>query len=106
MTTISKIKEGIIIVNGIRVWEEVEMIKEVKGKIVYITADSEVRWERIQSRGEKIDDVLSYERFLELEANRTEVLIPDIGKKADFEIENNSSEEEFQKKTKEIMKKI
>jgi len=103
---IKNIKKGIIILNGIRAFEEFEMIKKMGGKIVYITADSKIRWQRLQKRGEKKDDSLPYRKFLELERAKTEVLIPKIAQKADFKTENNNSEEFFYREIKKIIKKI
>jgi hypothetical protein len=40
---IKNIRKGIIIVNGIRAWEEYKMIKKLGGKIIYITADSKIK---------------------------------------------------------------
>lgn len=101
---IKNIKKGIIILNGIRALEEYKMIKKLGGKIIYITADSKIRWQRIKSRGEKKDDLISYQKFLKIERAKTEILIPQIGKKADFKIENNSSRQNFYREIKKIIK--
>jgi dephospho-CoA kinase len=103
---IKNIKEGIVVLNGIRVWEEFRMIKRLGGKIVYITADSKIRWQRIKNRGEKKDDLISYQKFLKIEKNKTEILIPQIGKKADFKIENNGSKNNFYKECRKILTKV
>ncbi len=95
-----------IIVDGIRVWEEFEMLKGLGAKIVYITADSKKRWQRIAGRGEKKDDIIPYEKFLELEKVETEILIPEMGKKADFRVENNGSKEELAKKIAELINRL
>ena len=103
---IEKIENGILILNGIRYWEEFEMVKKLGGKNLYITTDQKIRWQRINKRGEKTDDFSSYEKFLEKEKAKTEILIPEIGKKADFKIENNGSRDDFYKKIDTIMKSI
>lgn len=103
---IKGIKKGIIILNGIRAWEEYKMIKNLGGKVIYITTDSKTRWQRIQKRGEKKDDPISYKKFLKLEKAKTEILIPQIGQKADFKIENNSSKRNFYQKIKTVLRKI
>jgi len=100
------IKKGVIILNGIRYWEEFKMIKNLGGKIFYITASPKIRWHRLRKRGEKKDDFSSFRKFLEREKAKTEILIPKIGKKAEFKIENNSSRQVFYKKIREIMKKL
>lgn len=103
---IKNIRKGIIILNGIRAWEEYEMIKKLGGKIIYITADSKIRWQRIQNRKEKKDDFISYKKFLKMEKSKTEILIPTIGKQANFKIENNDAINIFYKKIQEIKKQL
>lgn len=103
---IKNIKRGTIILNGVRVWEEFKMIKKLGGKIIYITADSKIRWQRVTRRGEKKDDKTSYQKFLKMEKAASEILIPQIGKKADFKIENNGSIKDFHQKIESILEKI
>jgi dephospho-CoA kinase len=103
---IKKIKEGIIVLNGVRVFEEAEMIKKLGGKIIYINAESIKRWKRVKKRHEKKDDDSTYDKFLELEKASPEKLISKIGQQADFEIENNGSKQEFCRKIEEIINKI
>jgi dephospho-CoA kinase len=99
----NSIKEGIIILNGIRAEGEAKTIKENCGKIIYVTADSKKRWERVCIRKEKSDDDISYEKFLDMHKLATEVPIPKIGKEADFRIENNGSKELFHEEIKKII---
>lgn len=103
---IEGIKKGIIILNGIRYWEEFEMIKKLDGKIIYITADQKLRWQRLRKRGEKKDDFSSFKKFLEREKAKTEILIPKIGKKADFKILNNGSLDNLYQKIEKVIKKL
>ncbi len=103
---IDKSDKKVIILNGIRVWDDFELLKEKKGKLIYITADEKIRWKRLQERGEKEDDNVNFQEFLEKEKAPTEIEIPKIGKRADFIIENNGSLEELREKTLEIIKKI
>jgi dephospho-CoA kinase len=103
---IKNIEEGIIILNGIRYWEEFEMVQKLGGKNLYITADQKIRWQRTNKRGEKIDDSSSYDKFLEKERAETEILVPEIGKKADFKIENNASRNDFYKEVDKIINNL
>lgn len=103
---VNGMKKGIIILNGVRMPQEVKMIKEIGGKIIYITADSRTRWERVTKRGEKKDDSVSYEKFLEMEKAKSEVNIPDLGREADFRIENNGSVDNLYKKIDMLIKNI
>lgn len=103
---IKNIKKGLIILDGLRAWEEFKMIKRWGGKIIYITADSKTRWQRVRKRGEKKDDSFPYRNFLEREKAATEFLIPKMGQKADFKIENNGSKQLFCKKTQKIINNL
>jgi dephospho-CoA kinase len=103
---IDNISEGLIVLNGIRYTEEFDMIKEAGGNIIYITADSKTRWQRVQARGEKKDDNAPYEKFLELNKAATEILIPEIGRKADHKIDNNGSLDDFYKQIDNVFNKI
>lgn len=100
------IDKGIIILNGIRKELEVPSIKEIGGKIIYITGDPKIRWERVKIRGEKTDDDVSFEKFLEMHKAEAELQISSIGEKADFKIENNGTKEEFYQEVKKIIDKI
>ena len=97
------IEEGIIIFNGVRKELEIPAIKEIGGKIIYITGEPKIRWERVKIRGEKADDDVSFEKFLEMHNAEAELQIPEIGAKADFKIENNGSKEDFHKKVKKAI---
>jgi len=103
---IEHIKEGLIILNGIRYWEEFKIIKKKGGKIIYITADPKIRWQRLRKRGEKKDDFSPYKTFLKKEKAKTEILIPEIGERADFKIVNSGSHKDFYKEIGNIIKRI
>lgn len=103
---IKDVKEGIIVLNGLRVFEEAEMIKSLGGKIIYLTAESKKRWRRVKSRNEKEDDNSTYQKFLQLEKAEPERLISRIGQKADLKIENNGSRQSFYREIKKIIDKI
>lgn len=99
------IEEGIIIFNGIRAEGEAESVKEIGGKIIYVTASSEKRWERVCKRKEKADDNVPYKKFLEMHEAETEIPIPKIGKQAEVKVENNGTKQDFYNKIKEILLK-
>ncbi|MFH1643264.1 MAG: AAA family ATPase [Patescibacteria group bacterium] len=103
---IKSMTEDVVILNGIRVWDEYSMVKELGGVIVYVTTDAKIRWERMGERKEKADDKSTWEEFLKRSQNATELFIAAIGEKADFKIENNGSLEEFHKKIDELMNKL
>lgn len=66
-----------------------------------------MRFERLKDRGEKIgESEMTYEQFIEEENATNELLIPEIGARADVKIENNSSMEEFDGKIKDFCQSI
>ncbi len=99
-------EKEIVIVNGMRIKEEFDFIKKIGGTVVYITLDSKVRWERIKERGEKKDDNVSYEKFLEVDNGRTERQIKEIGKMADVVIENKESLDSLEEKVIELIRNL
>ncbi len=99
----NSIKEGIVILNGVRSKGEEKIIRENGGRIIYVTADPKLRWERVCIRKEKADDDISYEKFLEMHKLSTEVPVPKIGKEADFKLQNNGSKAEFYKEIKKTI---
>lgn len=100
------IEEGIIIFNGIRAEGEAESIKKIGGKIMYVTAEAKKRWERVCKRGEKADDNVPYEKFLEMHNAETEIPIPKIGREAEIKIENNGTKEDFYAEIKKAIDSI
>lgn len=100
--------ENIISLNGLRYFEDLEYLRRFEcNRLIYITADQELRWKRTVGRGEKSDDGEPFEKFIEMEATlETERNIPKIGKMADFVIRNEGTLEELMKKTEEVMQTI
>jgi len=104
---IRSIDGGIILLNGIRVWDDYDVIKEIEGAhIIYVTANDKIRWERMSKRGEKADDKCTWEEFLKKHKNATEISIAKIGEKADFKIENNGTLKELYEKTDKLIEKL
>lgn len=89
----------IVIIDGIRWMSDVELLKSFpKNILVYITADLKVRFERLSQRAEKSDEkTITFEQFMKEEQKENELLIPKIGKAADWKILNNSTIEDFEK---------
>lgn len=90
----------IIILDGVRKKEEAEMVKELEGTLIYITADPKVRFDRRQKESENTDETgMSWEQFQKQELAETEISIQEIGEKmANVVIENNGTMEEFENK--------
>ena len=100
---VNSIRDGVIILNGVRRPDDFNALREIGGKLVYITADPKKRWERVVLRKEKTDDDVPFEKFLELGRAEAEQLITVIGAEADFKIENNGSKEEFYEQAKKLI---
>jgi len=100
----------IIIADGIRMHGDVDPFRKKYGKnfyLIYVTADIKIRYERTKSRKEKDDeDKTTFEQFLEEEAKLTEISIHEIGKQADFTLNNNGTQEELVGQIDEMMKTI
>ncbi|MCD4694199.1 hypothetical protein K8R62_02460, partial [bacterium] len=97
-------------IDGIRMKGDDKPFRDKYGKnfkLIYVTADPKIRYERSKKRGEKAEESKqSYQTFLNKEASATEKYIKTLGKKADFKITNNGSEKELEKQVDEMMSKI
>lgn len=100
----------IIIADGIRMHGDVEPFQKKYGDnffLIYVTADLRFRYERTKNRKEKAgEDKATFEEFLEEEGRLTEVSIHEIGRRADFKLNNNGTAEELKKQADDMMKKI
>ncbi|HBI16684.1 MAG TPA: hypothetical protein DDY52_00790 [Candidatus Moranbacteria bacterium] len=83
--------EGMIMVNGVRFWEDFHFVKSYSDSyIIFIDVPQKLRWERTVNRGEKSDDAMSFEKFVETEGEmETEKYVPEMKEKADFVIQND-----------------
>ncbi len=82
-------KSPLIVVNGLRMPCDYEFIKRFpSAKVLYVTANQKLRWERVKKRGEKTDDNIPFEKFQQIDQKPTEIHIGEIGKKADKIIYN------------------
>lgn len=91
---------------------EVEFIKSIGGIVIGVTADSDIRYERIQGRGSVKDDVTK-EKFIAQQEREEEGSddpnksnIFSTLKQADFLIENNGSLEELHKQIDRILAEV
>lgn len=87
----------VVIFDGIRRQSELDLAKNMpNGTLIYITAEQKLRYERLKLRSEKVGEVrLTFEQFLEEEASKAEINIPNLGKKADIKLKNNGTLEDF-----------
>lgn len=101
-----KSNADLVVINGIRM-DEMEDIKNIGAKIIYLTAPAEIRFQRYQARHEKTDDgQMNFGQFKEQEKEATEIGIPALGAKADYKIDNVGTIEELHKKVDEVISKI
>jgi dephospho-CoA kinase len=96
----------ILIVDGIRYENEVELLKEKNGVLLFVTASPEARYERAVKRGEKGEATITFEQFLESEKAETEKHIEAIKDSADYNIDNSGTLKELYKKVDEIIKAL
>ncbi|MFH1403493.1 MAG: AAA family ATPase [Candidatus Altiarchaeota archaeon] len=93
----------LIIVDGIRYYDEVEMVKGVGGVTLYVKAPPEVRYERVVKRGTRGERHISFDEFKVSEGRETERMIDEIGSNADYTIENTGTLDELKSKVDELM---
>lgn len=98
----------IVAVEGIRRPTDITYLEKNPGfHLIYITADPKLRWERLVKRNENPgDDKKSFEQFLQDEQAEADRLIKDLGKKAEYTINNNGNIVELHNQIEEILKKI
>ncbi len=100
----------IIIADGIRMHGDVEPFRKKYGKnfyLVYVTANLKLRYERTKIRKQNAgEEKATLEEFLEEEGKLTEVSIHEIGRGAEFKLNNNHTEKDLIQQTNEIMKQL
>lgn len=90
-----------LVVSSLRNEGEADEIHRLGGKIAWVDADPEVRYQRIYSRGRGVEDQKSFEQFLAEEAeemhstDRNSLNSATVKKKADLFISNSGSLEDF-----------
>lgn len=97
----------LVVINGIRMDERDEVVRDLNAKIVYITASPEIRFERYSKRQEKSDDgQMTFKEFVNQEQEATEVGIPALGTEADFKIVNETSPQELKESLIKIVEPL
>ena len=102
---IANIDADIVLIDCIRWESDVVLLRSFPhNKLIYVTADAKIRYERIKQRKEKVGEGgVSFERFQEEELVKTEVLIPSIGKTANVAIHNDSGLEKLREHIKKAL---
>lgn len=95
-------------ITGIRFDSEYENIRSYPhNAVIYVDAPIEQRYQWQLKRGQKNNDAkMSFEEFQGIEQMETEVNIVELGKKADFKIQNRGSTEQLYAQIDAIMKQI
>ena len=105
-----KAESNIIIADGIRMHGDVEPFRKKFGQnffLVYVTADLKLRYARTKARKQNSGEgEATLEEFLEEEGRLTEVSIHEIGRQAEFKMNNNGTAEELKRQTEEMMEEI
>ena len=91
-------KSDIIVIDGIRRPEDIVALEPLpQFKLIEIAAKPEIRFARMQGRGEKHGETeRSYEEFLAEEQRSTEVTIPLVAKRAWKTLENDGTVAELE----------
>ncbi|OYT40408.1 MAG: hypothetical protein B6U86_04020 [Candidatus Altiarchaeales archaeon ex4484_43] len=86
----------IIAIDGIRYMNEVKMLRKFEENLlIFVDAPVDIRFRRCRARGEKGEGKTKFEEFLRAEERETERYIDEIGKIADYRIENTKSLKEL-----------
>jgi dephospho-CoA kinase len=98
----------IVCVDGIRRHADIkELTKLPEFKLIHVTADEKIRYERIIKRTENIDDQnKTFEEFQADQKREAEITIYEVAKDADYKITNNGSFEDLEKQIEETLTKI
>lgn len=104
-----KFKKEKIVISGIRVVDEVSFLREKypgKAKIVHLTADPKIRFQRVLARC-RTGDPKTFEEFLKQEKTEwKEFDFKTLFKMADYKIENNGAVEELYHKIDELLAQV
>lgn len=106
---IKKSKKDKIVIVGIREKEEIDYLKEKfpgKVKILRLTADPKIRFERIKTRG-RTGDPKTFKEFLAQEKREWEEFdFKTLFKMADYKIVNDGTVEELYRELDKALKKL
>ncbi len=100
---------GNSVISGVRYKEEVSYLRKhfkKDFKLIGVTADDQIRYERSKKRKTKGEEKHTFEEFLDRENLPTEIVIPQTMKLADFTVENNSARQELYEKIDKIMEQL
>ncbi len=114
-------KPKLAVISGIRYLEELQIFKDLITEEIkinneslkiffslwYVTADPEIRYNRLRMRHEKDSQInMSWDQFIKEDCLETEIWIKEISKKANVVIKNNTVLESVYQQIEENIKKI
>lgn len=100
----ANVPNKICVISGVRKPAEIEQLHAIGGKIWYITAPIEQRFERIFQRRQNADDAhQTLELFKQQEHLPAEIYITELGQRADVTIHNTGTLEELLTKVDQEM---
>jgi dephospho-CoA kinase len=94
-----------IVIDGVRSREEVEAIKRLGGKVIYIEAKPEIRYERLMKRKAKKDKIIrDFEDFLRMDEEEEKLYhTTELKGIADYVIVNEGTLDELRKEVKKTI---
>lgn len=101
-----KDEHKIVIIDGIRRNPDIEYLEKLpEFKLIYITADPKLRFERLLGRGQNSDDkTKTYDQFLKDHEAEAEKDIPTVSANADYKIINDGELDSLHNKLDEMLK--
>ena len=98
-------ENDLVIVDGIRRPTDITYLQNLEGfHLIYITAESKTRWERMVKRQENPDEKdKTFEQFLLDEQAEADMLIKELGGKAEKTINNDGTIEELYSQIENIL---
>ncbi|MBU6142235.1 hypothetical protein KGO95_03955 [Patescibacteria group bacterium] len=103
---IEKLDTDIAILDGIRTIPDKTMLETLPHHLlVYVTASFETRYQRAIKAAEKVGDAtLTREKFLTQDNAKIEQMIPAIGAKADYIIQNEGSLDDYRAHVEKVQR--
>ena len=97
-----------IVIDGVRSREEVEAIKRLGGKVIYVEAKPEIRFERLmRRRAEKDREIKTFEDFKAMDDAEEKLYnTSELKGLADYVIVNEGTLEELREKVERILEEL
>ena len=102
---IKRLKQGVVVIDGIRSLEEVEFFRKIfpNLKLIAIHSSPKTRFKRLRMRGRE-DDPKSWDEFCERDKRELKVGIGDAIATSDFMVVNEGTKESLRERLIEVFK--